>query len=186
MEGRCSQKHRLLDASSLERLFEERFLVFALARQKLLHASFAASGKSFHLQAQSGTHEVSYSARVYLIDLQKGMGQDKKTKTWTRVCFCEMKSSYVSSASLRGGRESPPGSRLRQQALKRSASREIVPVQRPRTLLSLSETHTKATANDVGDLSCAEKKGEIRPVGTISRDVMRCRFTRGEKTIRSS
>src|SRR6516165_6274425 len=81
-------------------------------------------GKSFHLQAQSGSHEVSYSARVYLIDLQKGMGQDKSTNTWTRVCFPEKKSSYVSSASLRDGRELPPGSHLRQQTPKKGRRHE--------------------------------------------------------------
>ena len=38
----------------------------------------------------------------------------------------------------------------------------------------LPETHTKAMGNDVRDLPRAEKKGgEIRPVSTISRDVMR-------------
>jgi hypothetical protein len=89
--GRCSQDHRLPGTSSLYRLFEECFLVLALAWQKLLHASFAALGKSFHLQAPSGSHEVSSSSRVYLIDLQKGMGQDKKTKTWTRVSFPKKK-----------------------------------------------------------------------------------------------
>ena len=62
--------------SSLYRLFEECFLVSALARQKLLHASFAALGKSVHLQAPSGSHEVSSSSRVYLIGLQKGIGHD--------------------------------------------------------------------------------------------------------------
>ena len=85
LEGRCSQKRRLLDTNSLYRLFEECFLVLALAWQKLLHASFQPIGKSVHLQAPSGSHEVSSSPRVYLIDVQKGMGQDKKTKTWTRV-----------------------------------------------------------------------------------------------------
>src|SRR5215472_17310647 len=35
--------------------------------------------------------------------------------------------------------------------------------------------HTNAAANDVRDLSCMEeKRGLIRPAGTISRDVMRC------------
>ena len=42
------------------------------------------------------------------------------------------------------------------------------------TPFSLPETDTKATANEVRDLSWAEKKGgKIRPVGTISREVMR-------------
>jgi hypothetical protein len=67
----------LLDTSSLYRLFEECFLVSALEWQKLLQASFAPIGKSFHLKAKSGSYEVSYSSRVYLIDFQKGMGQDK-------------------------------------------------------------------------------------------------------------
>ena len=175
LEGRCSQKHRLLDTSSLYRLFEECFLVFALAGQKLLYASFAPIGKSFHLQATSGPHEVSSSARVYLIDYQKGMGQDKKTKTWTRVCFHEKKPTYVSSASSRDGRESPLGSHLRQQAPKKvgftrnrtRATTRSNPFPQPKT-------HKKTTANDVRGLSCAAKSGEkIRPVGTISRDVMR-------------
>jgi hypothetical protein len=82
-------------------LAEEDFGEAMHAWQKLLHASFAALGKSFHLKAKSGSYEVSYSSRVYRIDLQKGMGQDKKTKTWTRVCFPQKKSSYVGSASLR-------------------------------------------------------------------------------------
>jgi hypothetical protein len=162
LEGRCSQKHRLLDTSSLYRLFEECFLVFTLAWQKLLHASFAAIGKCFHLQAQSGFHEVSYSSRVSLIDFQKGMGQDKKTKTWTRVFFRVMKSSYVGSASLRGGRESPPDSRLRQQALKRSASRATVLVPRPGTLLSRYQKRTRKQQGTMfGTCHARRKKGGI-------------------------
>ena len=46
-------------------------------------------------------------------------------------------------------------------------------------VLPLPETHTKTTGNDVRDLPCEERKGgKIRPVGTISRDVMRA----GENT----
>jgi hypothetical protein len=49
---------------------------------------------------------------------------------------------------------------------KRGFTRNL-PAQRP-------ETHRKATGNDVRDLPCMEKKGDkIRPVDTISRDVMR-------------
>src|SRR2546421_1724997 len=59
-------------------------------------------------------------------------------------------------------------------------SREIVPEQRPGTLLSRCQKHTKATGNDVRDWSCPEKKGKIRPVGTIPRDVMRQKQGRQE------
>lgn len=42
------------------------------------------------------------------------------------------------------------------------------------TPFPLPEAQSKATENDGRDRSCAEKKGgEIRPVGTISREVMR-------------
>jgi DNA-directed RNA polymerase specialized sigma24 family protein len=46
--------------------------------------------------------------------------------------------------------------------------------QRTRTLFSRCEIRTRtASANDVRDLSCAERKGErIQPLGTIARDVM--------------
>jgi hypothetical protein len=44
------------------------------------------------------------------------------------------------------------------------------------TPFPLPEAQSKATENDGRDRSCAEKKGgEIRPVGTISREVMRAR-----------
>jgi hypothetical protein len=71
LEGRWSQEHRLPGTNSHYRLFEECFLVLALAGQKLLHASIAVIGISFHLQAPSGSHEVSSLSRVYLIGLQK-------------------------------------------------------------------------------------------------------------------
>lgn len=77
------------------------------------------------------------------------------------------------------------GNTSRLPAEKMEASREIVPAQRPKTIFSrFPEMHTKATANDVRDLSYAEKKGEkIRPVGAISREVMRYSFSRSLKRL---
>ena len=65
------------------------------------------------------------------------------------------------------------------------ASREIVPVLRPRTLLSRCEIRTRAaTANDVQDLCHAgRKRGQIRPVGTISREGMRAHISRQGVTL---
>ncbi len=52
LEGRYLQNHRLLDTSSLDRLVGRCFLVLTLARQKFSLASFAPSGKSFHVVLQ--------------------------------------------------------------------------------------------------------------------------------------
>ena len=62
---------------------------------------------------------------------------------------------------------------------KRSTSREIVPVQWRRAILSLYQKHTRAASgNDVRDLPCEERKGrKIRPAGTISHEVMRTSLT---------
>jgi hypothetical protein len=52
LEGRCSHNHPLLDTESLYRLIEESILVFTHVSQKLLHAFFNPTGKSFHLTAK--------------------------------------------------------------------------------------------------------------------------------------
>ena len=58
---------------------EEDFGEAMPAREKLSRAFFAPAGKSFHLQAKAGPHEVLNSSRVYLIGCQKGTVQDKQT-----------------------------------------------------------------------------------------------------------
>src|SRR5947209_7293686 len=66
-------------------------------------------------------------------------------------------------------------------AKKFAASREIVPIRSRRARPSpLPKMRTKATDNDGGGHLCKGRKWvEIRPVGTISREVMRYSFIQG-------
>ena len=55
--------------------------------------------------------------------------------------------------------------------VEKGASREIVPVQRPRTLLSRCEIRTQKHQGTMSGIYHAQRK--IRPVGTISYEGMR-------------
>ena len=63
----CAQE----ESESTEEVFGE-----AMRMAKVVACLKAPFGKSVHLQAPSGSHEVSSSSRVYLIGLQKGIGHD--------------------------------------------------------------------------------------------------------------
>jgi len=83
------------------------------------------------------------------------MRQDKKTNTWTRVRILERK------ARIAARQPSAPASPKNWPAL-----REIVPVQRPRSLLSRCEIRTQKQQGTMSGIYHAQRK--TRPVGTIS------------------
>jgi hypothetical protein len=160
-----------------------------LAREKLLHAFFAPIGKSFHLKAKAGTHEVLYSQRVYLIDFQKGTVQDKNGRSEQRdssTCQCTAVCALAScSAPVSHILPSRSDAQVALQSRKQTGSKHsgftrnrTRPTRKSHPLLLLKK-HPNATGNDGGDCRCAEKKGgKIRPAGTISREGMRitCSF----------
>ncbi len=169
LEGRWSQKRRLLDTTSLYRLIEQYTLVSTHAREKLLHAFFAPIGKSVHLKAKAGTHEVLYSQRVYLIDFQKGTVQDKNGRSEQRdssTCQCTAVCALAScSAPVSHILPSRSDAQVALQSRKQTGSKHsgftrnrTRPTRKSHPLLLLKK-HPNATGNDGGDCRCAEKKG---------------------------